>query len=72
MKKFIELHKQFIEMSYQFVGKPKYPISDLLSNQKENVMFEFNNKQLYSISFKDRLYMPIAWIKWMYYNYFNK
>jgi hypothetical protein len=67
MKKFIELHKWFVKESMKYVGK--------LSYKPHKTWFGFGSTIIYGryiLSFKNKLYFPIAYIKFMYYSYTNK
>lgn len=66
-KKFIMLHKFFVKESASFVGvwKNEYYTKWYAPNTIFHGRYRI-------IRFKDRLYYPIAYLKFMYYSLMNK
>ncbi len=64
MKKFIYLHKFFLKESKSFVGKWHEVMPP---DPRFNLRFGY-----YRLSLKQKLYYPIAYIKFMYYSIFDK
>ncbi len=65
MKKFIELHKFFVKESRTFIGHWN-PYKTRVS------WFGFGETVIhgaYEFRFRDKLYYPIAYIKFMYYSF---
>ena len=65
INKIIELHRFFTIESKYYIGKPKYPF---LAGQEMNI--DLSRKVLsgnYKLNFKQKMYYPIAYYKFMYY-----
>mgnify|MGYP001241924500 CR=1 FL=1 len=66
IKKIIEAHRFFVRESRLYAGKPKYDwLNDFYLNS-ENIRKDVSVH--YSLSLRNKLYYPIAYLKFMYYS----
>lgn len=66
MKKLIEAHKFFIRESKLFVGKPKYDWIKEFEKNGTHGNLRHDVAKNYKYDLKDKIYFPIAYVKFMW------
>jgi len=71
MKEIIKAHKFFIRESRMYVGKPEYGwLNEFIQTHTTSENLRNDVAKHYRYSWRDKLYFPIAYIKFMY-SYFK-
>jgi len=72
VKQIIEAHKFFIRETPRLIGKPKYGwLNDFVLSNSTSDQLKDDIKNHYKLTFKQKLYYPVAYLKFMYYTLKN-